>query len=168
MARSELQKVNGKRMRFTARVERFGRKPAYRGPDLITLLLTDVRFEDGSLATDHLWFTSGIWSEGLDIGMRFAFDARVDSYDAGYRGAKAEGLGMDSYRTDYHLERPTKVEVLEMTPEQMTKFLTQNPGWTKPDSANELGEALERHRLSMLSSPAWRNLDPTVATGFGR
>jgi hypothetical protein len=79
MARSVLEKLNGKRMRFTAKVERFGRKPAYRGPDLITLLLTDVRFEDGSLATDHLWFKSGVWSEDLQPGMRFAFDARVDT-----------------------------------------------------------------------------------------
>jgi len=111
--REKLTKVDGQRMRFTATVERFGTKRAFRGPDLQTILLSDVRFADTKeLACDHLWFTCGQWSLGLAPGMVFAFDARVDSYTKGYQGSRAEALGVSSYSVDQHLERPTNIEIL--------------------------------------------------------
>jgi len=111
--RQNLKAANGKRMRFTAVVERFGSKPNWHGFSETTILLKDVRFADtAELACDHLWFKHGKWAMGLVEGHKFAFDARVDSYAKGYQGAKAERLGVSSYSVDYHLERPTKVEIL--------------------------------------------------------
>jgi hypothetical protein len=113
MARKNLKDVNGKRMRFTATVERFGSKPNWHGFPETTILLKDVRFADtAELACDHLWFKQGEWAMGLVEGSTFAFDARVDSYTKGYQGGKAERLGLYSFSVDYHLERPTKVEIL--------------------------------------------------------
>jgi hypothetical protein len=112
--RENLEAVNGMRMRFTAVVERFGSKTNWHGYPESTILLKDVRFVDtGQLACDHLWFRHGNWALGLVEGHKFAFDARVDSYAKGYQGAKADRLGMSSYSVDYHLERPTRVEILD-------------------------------------------------------
>lgn len=111
--RNALRKVNGKRTRFIAAVERFGSRRNWHGFPERTVLLRDVRFADtGQLACDHLWFRCGQWADVLIEGARFAFDARVDAYEKGYRGRKAERLGLDSYDVDYHLERPTKVVLL--------------------------------------------------------
>lgn len=120
--RKNLKAVNGKRMRFTAEVERFGTKPNWHGFPETTILLRDVRFAaDGKIACDHLWFKQGNWATGLDVGTRFAFDARVDSYAKGYQGRKAEELGLSSYSVDYHLERPTKVAILSRLPDEGKK-----------------------------------------------
>jgi hypothetical protein len=111
--RSELAKINGQRMRFRAKVEYFSSKRGWRGRPEPTVCLTNVQFvATGELATDHLWFTTGAWTDGLLPGDVFEFDARVDAYEKGYRGRRAEELGMDSYSIDYHLERPTKVVVV--------------------------------------------------------
>lgn len=100
-------------MRFAAVVERFGSKRNWHGFPETTILLKDVRFlKTGKLACDHLWFKHGKWALGLLEGHKFAFDARVDSYIKGYQGGKAERLGVASYSVDYHLERPSKVEIL--------------------------------------------------------
>jgi hypothetical protein len=89
--RKNLETMKGKRMRFTALVERFGSKPNWHGFPETTILLKDVRFADtAELACDHLWFKHGKWAMGLVEGHKFAFDARVDSYAKGYQGAKAE------------------------------------------------------------------------------
>jgi len=112
--RHNLESLNGKRLRFTAVVERFGTKPNWHGFPETTILLKDIRFlETGEFACDHLWFKEGKWAVGLVEGHKFAFDARVDSYVKGYQGRKAETLGVASYRVDYHLERPTKVKILD-------------------------------------------------------
>ena len=112
MAREKLAAIDGQRMRFTATVERFGTKRAFRGPDLATILLRDVRRADSNqIVTDHLWFTQGRWSAALRAGQRFAFDARVDTYIKGYRGYR------DIYdrppELDWHLTRPTRVEIID-------------------------------------------------------
>lgn len=58
--RSKLAKV-GKQERhtFIATFDRFGYKRAFRGDDVKTLLLQDVRL-DGQIVTDHMWFTCGV------------------------------------------------------------------------------------------------------------
>lgn len=110
--RENLKTANGKRLRFTATVERFGTKPNWHGFPEKTLLLKDIRFADtGIVACDHLWFKHGNWSVGLLANSTFSFDARVDSYVKGYQGGRAERLGECYQELDYHLERPTKVVV---------------------------------------------------------
>ena len=114
--REQLRQINGQRMRFEATVERFGVKSGWRGSLDRTILLKNVRFAaDGATACDHLWFTTGEWSCGLEIGHTFEFDARVDSYMRGYQGRRAERLGLDYLTLDYHLTRPTKVSITRKT-----------------------------------------------------
>ncbi|VVC06125.1 Uncharacterised protein [uncultured archaeon] len=111
--RKELKKMDGKRMRFRATVERFGTKSSYCGFPKKTILLKNVCFADsGNLATEHLWFTVGQWADWLEIGATFEFDARIDQYNKGYQGRRAEEYGLESHQIDYHLERPTKIVIL--------------------------------------------------------
>lgn len=58
--RKNLQKINGKRIRFRATVEQFGSKKNYHGFPEPTILFKDVVFADSiEPACDHLWFTVG-------------------------------------------------------------------------------------------------------------
>jgi hypothetical protein len=109
--RTELRKRDGDRFRCRAVVERFGTKPAFRGPPISTILLREVVDADtGARLTDHLWFTAGKWSACLAIGDEFEFEARVGDYVKGYQGRR------DVYDApvsrDWKLQRPTKVRVL--------------------------------------------------------
>lgn len=108
--RKELKKLNGKRLSFTATVERFGEKPAYRGWLIPTVLLTNVKIKGTEkVITDHLWFTKGKSWDGCVTGCTVEFDARVTTYEKGYKGFRDDVY--DSFvELDYKLERPTKVE----------------------------------------------------------
>ena len=109
--RKELRSLNGRRLRFEAHVERFGTKPNYHGFPEATILLRHVQ-KDELIVAGHLWFRCGKWSKDLKVGDRFSFEARVDSYEKGYQGRLAEERGEAWQATDYHLERPTKVQIL--------------------------------------------------------
>ena len=112
--RTELKKLGSRdRHRFTATVGGFGTKRGYQGRRLDTVLLRDVRC-DGDVVTDHLWMTCGKWSEQLEEGMRISFDARVDSYLAGYRGRR-DDYDLPPPRMDYTVKRPTRLRVLPAT-----------------------------------------------------
>lgn len=94
-------------MRFTATVERFGMRTAYRGPPLKTILLRNVRIVGTKkIITDHLWFTAGKWSRELRAGHFFAFDTRVNPYLKGY---------YDERELDWHLTNPTKIQILGLS-----------------------------------------------------
>jgi hypothetical protein len=88
--REELQSRDGKRGRFSGTVKRFGSKPAYRGPALVTLLLVDVRDESKALVTDHVWFVVRKQLKELNLqpGDQIEFTARVKQYVKGYRGRR--------------------------------------------------------------------------------
>lgn len=106
--RNELKKIDGQRMRFTARVERFGHKRAFRGPDIATVLLMDVKTQpEGKAVTDHLWFTRGKSWDGIQPGDVIEFDARVSQYEKGYKGHCLDVY--EPVTQDYRLERPTKI-----------------------------------------------------------
>lgn len=105
--RKELKKINKQRLTFSATVEKFGFKSAFRGSDIKTILLKDVKTGD-QIVTDHLWLTCGKWSESLKIGDNITFDARVSNYTKGYQGYR-EDIYDKPVTTDYRLERPTKV-----------------------------------------------------------
>lgn len=113
--RNGLRKWNGKRLRFSATVERFGEKQAFRGPPVPTILLVDVRIrETGERITDHLWFTRGKFWAACKPGCRVVFDARVSEYEKGYKGRR-EDVYDCPVRTDFRLERPSKLETEEET-----------------------------------------------------
>ena len=116
-ARLTLGRLDGIRLRFRARLERWGEKPAFKGYPIRTLLLVDLtRADTGEVVADHLWFTSGKWAEGLSVGCTFEFDARVDSYRKGYRGYRDDEY-LPGESLDWHLERPTKVTLIRRYPE---------------------------------------------------
>lgn len=149
--REQLCERNGQRLRFRAKIERFGEKEGWTGFPEETTLLVDVRFVDtDELATDHLWLKSGVWSEGLAQGDEIEFDARVDSYEKGYRGGRAERLGVASYDHDYHLERPTKVVVVKESelddPDHSCPIIRVRPPKPKPGSMVALGGNTYPHR----------------------
>lgn len=111
--RAQLADLAGQRLRFTGRVERFGKKSGGRGPAVETLLVREI-CHDGQAVADHLWFTAGVWSAALRTGHLFAFDARVENYNKGYQGRKS--LSGRPRERDYGLARPSKVEILAPLP----------------------------------------------------
>jgi len=107
--RTHLQATEGVRATFQGTVARFGTKPAYRGPDIPTVLLRDVRDASGQIVTEHVWMVQGKQLQALCLqeGDMVAFDARVTSYIKGYRGRRE-----DVYKpveVDYRLSNPTRV-----------------------------------------------------------
>jgi hypothetical protein len=91
MTRTRLEPLLGERKRFSGIFVRKGRKRAYKGWGTLgdgydaTVLLEDIRDDQGRIVTDHLWFVT--------------FNARVDDYIKGHE--------KDDY--DYKLSRPSKI-----------------------------------------------------------
>ena len=109
--RQQLKTLLGQRLTFTATVDLFSVKNGYRGP-VATLMLKDVCLaDDGRLVTEHLWWDKGAWAKELHVGDRISFEARVSSYEKGYKGRDFERQAESPLSTDYRLERPTKVKV---------------------------------------------------------
>jgi hypothetical protein len=86
--RKELQPFCDKKLRLQGEVERFGLKKAFRGGDLPTMLLKNVRLSaDGNgITVDHLWVTVGKTIATLDPGEGdiLAFNAWIRKYEKGY------------------------------------------------------------------------------------
>lgn len=104
--RIALKCKDGERMTFTGVVGRYGGK----GGSRYTVLITDVCFLDGGVATDHVWFnlTLGFKKARLSPGELIFFDARVKPYVKGYQGKKK---GIDRpVQVDYKLSHPTKIK----------------------------------------------------------
>jgi len=101
--RTELKKVNNKRLKFIATVCDFGSKANYKGPPSVTICFCDVKFfETKDAATDHVWMTCGkrLESAGLEIGDTVTFEARVMRYIKGYVNMRR---GIDERQIDYRL-----------------------------------------------------------------
>lgn len=115
--REVLQEREGKRGRFSGTVKRFGKKPAYKGPDLITLLLVDVRDEADNEVTDHLWFVVRKQLKELNLqpGDKIEFTARVKSYIKGYRGRR-EDFDLPPMSRDYKLSHGTQFKKVGSIP----------------------------------------------------
>lgn len=127
-----MKKGNNKRYRFSGTFEKYGFKytDRYRTHAAGTVLLIDIKDEDGIVVTDHLWFnlTKGFRSLGiLSPGDVISFNGRVKPYQKGYLGHRFGKT--QSCTTDYKIDRPTKV-TLELTNDKATreKFSTKN--WT--------------------------------------
>lgn len=111
--RVKLKKYNGKRLRFSARIERFGEKSAFKGYTVPTLLLKNVKIIDTQkVITDHLWFTKGKSWDKSSVGDIVEFDARVTTYEKGYKGYR-DDVYDSPIEIDYKLERPTKIKILK-------------------------------------------------------
>ena len=110
--RKNLADMYNVRSRFLGTFERFGKKTAYKGPDIVTFVLSNVKIvrdlpdynlEKGDQVTDHLWFTYGKRFKkikNLTPGDLIEFDARVRIYTKGYK--------KDHF--DYNLKYPSKVK----------------------------------------------------------
>lgn len=90
--RKTLRKIENKRCRFTAKVERFGSKKGWGGRELKTILLTEIRNEEGELVADHLWInrTKTYNKANVMLGDRIGFDGRVKEYTKGYQGHRED------------------------------------------------------------------------------
>ena len=110
-ARPELKKLVGQRKRFCGTFQRYGTKRAYRGPDLVTVLLKDIKDDQGRIVSDHLWFnlTTEFKYCGMAEGDIVSFDARVTGYEKGYFGHRV--IDERPWGYDYRLSRPTRVSV---------------------------------------------------------
>jgi hypothetical protein len=109
--REALKERNGKRGRFYGTVKRFGSKPAYKGPPIVTLLLAVVRDEAGTQVTDHLWFVVRKQLKDLNLkpGDKIEFTARVKEYVKGYLGRR-ELDDATPPSIDYKLSHPASVK----------------------------------------------------------
>lgn len=112
--RKLLKQQIGRRGEFRATVAQFGTKSAFRGPDLPTMLLRDVKDETGQIVTNHLWMTVGKQLSRLNVqvGEEIVFVARVTRYEKGYKGSRADVFAAPP-STDYRLSYPTNVRRVE-------------------------------------------------------
>jgi hypothetical protein len=108
--RKELKKINDYRGTFYGEFVRKGYKKGWRGT-LPTILLKNIRDENGKLMCDHLWFnyTKGFEALGeLEEGAIIQFDARVRPYIKGYKGYR-DDVWDCPIEKDYKLSHPTKI-----------------------------------------------------------
>jgi hypothetical protein len=109
--RNNLSKINGTRARFEGTFVRFGSKKNWNGYPEPTILLKEVKsLTNGEIMTDHLWFKCGKRFDSLHLKENdiVRFDARVSSYEKGYKGYR----DIDDYKpieTDYRLSFPTNM-----------------------------------------------------------
>lgn len=113
--RTELKKIQEKRMTFKGIFKRYGTKDNWHGFPEKTLLLVDVTDSFDEIVTDHIWFslTKGFSDLGnLIEGDIIQFNARVKQYTKGFvRPSK----GIDERRKDYKLNNPTKIQKINRT-----------------------------------------------------
>lgn len=132
--RKKLGKIMGKRMEFRATVERFGSKTAFRGPDLLTILLKNViRVDTGEVVCDHLWFVAGKCWSNMSAGDEVKFEARVGTYEKGYKGRREDVF--QPVTMDYRLERPTKVTKVVQGGHRIEEVCVEKP---KKNSTNKV------------------------------
>lgn len=112
--RKLLKQQEGRRGEFRGTVAQFGTKRAFRGPDLPTMMLRDVKDETGQIVTDHLWMTVGKQLSRLNVqvGEKIVFVARVTRYEKGYQGSR-EDVFAAPLSTDYRLSYPTNARRVE-------------------------------------------------------
>jgi hypothetical protein len=118
--REELKAREGKRGKFSGTVARFGQKPAYKGPPIVTMLLRNVCDEQGTQVTDHLWFVVRKQLKELNAqpGDKIEFTARVKPYVKGYRGRR-ESEDLPSPSVDYKLSHGTQFNKVGSMPAEL-------------------------------------------------
>lgn len=111
--REKLAALEGKRAVFRGVFQRFGSRPAFKGPPKITVLLVNVQDGSGREMCDHVWFTQGEQMRRLmlEAGDVLEFSATVKRYQKGYRGRR-EDVDVDPAKVDFGLSWPAKVRVV--------------------------------------------------------
>jgi hypothetical protein len=107
--RDELAKLYGKRRCFQGVFVRFGKKAAYKGEPLTTILLEDITdVASQKVVASHVWFTLGKGFERLTLQKDdvVRFWARVSKYVKGYKGRRDVDKPLEQ---DYRLSFPTKL-----------------------------------------------------------
>ena len=98
---------------FTGTFIRTGFKNGYKGP-VETILLGNIKDENGIILTDHLWFnlTKGFEALGeLEEGDIIQFNARCREYEKGYKGYKDDVYKpVEKY---FKLSYPTKIKKIK-------------------------------------------------------
>ena len=115
MVRKKLEKLNGDRLKFAGKFERYGTKPGYKGFPEKTILLKNITIDgkDGKVATDHLWFnyTKGFQKLGeLTEGDAVEFHARIKEYIKGYVNYRKF---IDERAIDFKLNYPTQIKKVD-------------------------------------------------------
>lgn len=101
----------GLRKRFTAVVERFGKKVNFKGYSEETILLKHIRdVRTNEIVADHLWFSFSLAFQKAKIaeGCIIEFDARVKDYIKGYVN---KSIGVNNRKKDFKLSHPTRIVV---------------------------------------------------------
>lgn len=115
-ARTTLKVIGGaERHRFSGTFEEYGFKISMERYTDPTLLLVNLKDEQGQILADHLWLncTKQFQNLGdLSKGDTVAFNGRITSYTKGYKGKDPYRRKKQPLLTDYKIERPTKVELL--------------------------------------------------------
>ena len=99
--RIELEKHNGKRLKFTGTFSRFGTK-TFGLHESATILLLNIHNQNKTITTDHLWFnkTNRFAELNLKEGDIVEFEARITPYIKGYFHDEL----------DFKLNYPTKIK----------------------------------------------------------
>lgn len=102
---------NNKKFLFSGVVSKFILKSNRYRLNVPTILLVDVKFEDGNFACDHSWFTiTKIMGKlNLNVGDKITFEARVSKYTKGYANYYN---GIEKYYVDVKLNKPTKIKII--------------------------------------------------------
>jgi hypothetical protein len=111
--RKALENINGRRIKVFAEVSKFGKKSAYRGYDLDTVCLINLKDENNNDLCDHLWLIvrKTINRMNLCVGDKISFLARVKEYEKGYKGYRDDVY--NQIETDYKLSNATQFVKLE-------------------------------------------------------
>ena len=99
---------------FFGTFERFGTKRGWKGRLEQTVLLLNIKDDNGSVVTDHLWFnyTKGFSSLDLTKGDTVKFNAKVASYLKGYMGHDEIAAYLNPVTISYKLSYPTNIDKL--------------------------------------------------------
>ena len=111
--RAALKNKREERLKFSAVFGRYGSKTDWNGYAETTILLTNICFEDGSTAADHIWVTETKECQKLgpfQPGQKLVFEARIGSYEKGY---KYRGQALTPVKTDFKLNRVTRIRKIE-------------------------------------------------------
>lgn len=110
--REGLQALEGQRLIFTGTFTRFGCKPLFGDLYLETILLEDVRLEDGTMCAQHVWLASGAKLSRLELhaGDTLSFEARVRPYTKRNIYQRRNGRIKRIRKTlDYTLAYPSRI-----------------------------------------------------------
>lgn len=117
--RTELRKYQEQRFKIKGVVSRFGKKSAFKGRELDTILFINiVKASDDSFLTDHIWFTKGKWAENLQVNDVVEFDVRVKTYEKGYKGYREFIEFEKPIVKDWKFSHPSNVQIISRKDEE--------------------------------------------------